>query len=355
MGMPGSETALEELMCRVLGDLLEKGVVAKLADDLYCGGNTVEELLSNWQQVLQALSHFSLRLAASKTFICPQQTAILGWIWSNGSLHASKHRIATLSSCSPPSKDGGMRSFIGAYKVLARVIQNCAKLLAPLDDAIAGRQSKEELVWSDSLHAAFQTSQKALSSASTITLPHPDDQLWIITDGSVKKHSIGSTLYVTRCSKLYLAGFFSAKLRGRQPTWLPCEVEALSISASTKHFSPYIIQSKYNTCILTDSKPCVQAFEKLCRGEFSASPRVSTFLSTVSRYQASIRHLAGSANLPSDFASRNAPECSEPTCQIWAIPCQHGHEKKLKNYYISATTSPSMANLVSNERDSLTL
>jgi hypothetical protein len=58
MGMPGSETALEELMCRVLGDLLEKGVVAKLADNFYCGGNTVEELLSNWQQVLQVLSHF---------------------------------------------------------------------------------------------------------------------------------------------------------------------------------------------------------------------------------------------------------------------------------------------------------
>ena len=37
MGMPGSETALEELLCRVLGDLLEEGVVAKLADDIYCG------------------------------------------------------------------------------------------------------------------------------------------------------------------------------------------------------------------------------------------------------------------------------------------------------------------------------
>ncbi len=29
MGMPGSETALEEVMCRVLGDLLEEGIVAK--------------------------------------------------------------------------------------------------------------------------------------------------------------------------------------------------------------------------------------------------------------------------------------------------------------------------------------
>ena len=35
MGMPGSETALEELMSRVLGDLIQEGVVAKIADDLY--------------------------------------------------------------------------------------------------------------------------------------------------------------------------------------------------------------------------------------------------------------------------------------------------------------------------------
>ena len=139
-------------MCRVLGDLLEKGVVAKLADDLYCGGNTVDELVENWRQVLQALSKSGLRLSASKTVICPQKTVILGWIWSNGTLCASPHSIATLSSCSPPSKVGGMRSFIGAYKVLARVIQNCASLVAPLDDAIAGHQSTEELTWSDSLH-----------------------------------------------------------------------------------------------------------------------------------------------------------------------------------------------------------
>jgi hypothetical protein len=30
MGMPGSETILEELTCRVLGDLLQEGVVANI-------------------------------------------------------------------------------------------------------------------------------------------------------------------------------------------------------------------------------------------------------------------------------------------------------------------------------------
>ena len=34
MGMPGSETALEELMFRVLGNSIQDGIVAKLADDI---------------------------------------------------------------------------------------------------------------------------------------------------------------------------------------------------------------------------------------------------------------------------------------------------------------------------------
>ena len=316
MGMPGSETALEELMCRVLGHLLQEGIVTKLADDLYCGGNTPDELLTNWKRVLQALYKCDLRLSAKKTIINPKSTTILGWTWSAGTLTASQHRVNTLATCPQPETVGRMRSFIGAYKVLTRVIPRCSDFLAPLDEVTAGRQSGEAICWTDVLKSSFSDAQRALLSHHTITLPKPDDQLWIVTDGAVRKPGIGSTLYVTRDNKLRLAGFFSAKLRGSQATWLPCEVEALSIAAATKHFSPYIVQSHKNVCILTDSKPCVQAYEKLCRGEFSASPRVSTFLSVVSRYQASVRHVSGSAILPSDFASRNAPPCDDEACQI---------------------------------------
>ncbi|EDO31434.1 predicted protein [Nematostella vectensis] len=49
MGKPGSETALEKLMSRFLCDLLQEGVVPKLADD------APKELLNNWKRVLSAL------------------------------------------------------------------------------------------------------------------------------------------------------------------------------------------------------------------------------------------------------------------------------------------------------------
>ena len=47
MGMPDSETTLKELMSWVLGDLSKEGIVAKTADDLYCGENSLGKLLLN--------------------------------------------------------------------------------------------------------------------------------------------------------------------------------------------------------------------------------------------------------------------------------------------------------------------
>ena len=113
-----------------------------------------------------------------------------------GTLQANPHRIATLASCPAPETVGRMRSFFGAYKVLARVLPKCSRLMTPLDNVVARRQSNEVISWSDDLRSAFKEAQLALSSSCTVTLLKPGDFM--------------------------------------------------------------------HTCILTDSKPCVQAFEKLC-------------------------------------------------------------------------------------------
>ena len=316
MGMPGSKTCLEELMSRILGDLIQQGRVAKIADDLYVGGNTPEEALFNYECVLQALSKNDLRLSARKTLICPRSATILGWIWSDGCLSASPHRLLTLQSTPQPSTVHSLRSFIGSYKVLSRVLKGYAGLLHPLEKAVAGKPSREKVVWTDDLSHAFTQAKVALRQAKVITIPLPQDQLWIVTDASVKPGGLAATLYALRDGKLLLAGFFNSQLKKHQITWLPCELEAVAIGTAIKHFSPYIVQSHHITQVLTDSRPCVQAQEKLSRGEFSASSRVSTFLSLVSRFQIHVRHITGAANLPSDYSSRHPIICREKTCQI---------------------------------------
>jgi hypothetical protein len=91
-----------------------------------------------------------------------------------------------------------------------------------------------------------------------------------------------------------------------------------SIVTAVKYYSPYIVQSLGPWCVLTDCRPCVDAYDKLCHGEFSAGPRVYTFLSTVSRYQVPVCHVTGTAILPSDHSSRSAPDLT-----VKFVPSSH--------------------------------
>ena len=99
-------------------------------------------------------------------------------------------------------KTGRLRFFIGAYKVLAKVISKCLTFLAPFDATVASRQSNATITWSDDLRTVFHAAQHALSTNRSITLPRPGDLLWIVNDAAVTKPGIGATLYVSRRGQL---------------------------------------------------------------------------------------------------------------------------------------------------------
>ena len=120
MGLPGTEVALEELTCLLFGDMIMKGKVAKLADDLFVGGDTVDELYQNFKDVLEILSQNNLKLKARKTVIAPKSVILLGWVWSHGTLRASPHKLSGLSECDPPSTIKALKSWLGAYCHLSR-------------------------------------------------------------------------------------------------------------------------------------------------------------------------------------------------------------------------------------------
>ena len=316
MGLPGSETALEELTCLVLGDLVRMGIVAKIADDLFIGGATESELLDNFRVVVHRLRENNLTLSARKTVIAPVSTEILGWTWCRGKLQASAHRIAALAACERPETVSAMRSYLGSYKFLCRVLKDHAAVLEPLESAIAGKEGRSKIVWTDGLSEVFVRSQEALKSNKAITLPIPSDVLWIVTDGSLRNKAVGATLYVVRDGVPKLGGFFSSRVTKCQAGWLACEIEGVAIASALHYFAPLIRQSIHSPRVLTDSKPCVQACEKFSRGQFSTSSRLCTFLNAVGVYRAEIGHISGVSNVVSDFASRNCVECVSPGCEI---------------------------------------
>ena len=316
MGMPGSTEHLDELMSRVIGDLMHAGKVIKIADDLYTGGNSIDELLLNWEHILQRFLKNNLRLSATKTVVCPVTTTILGWVWSSGRIQASPHKITPLLKSPLPWTVKALRSWCGAFKHLKACIPQYSHLLSPLETATAGQDSSSIINWTEELSSHFSAAQKSLNDIKAIVIPSPSDILIITTDGASSNGGIGSILYVLRDGVMHVGGFFSARLKQHQVNWLPCEIEALAISASINHWSPYILESTNTVQILSDSRPCVQAYDRLCRGQFSSSARVSTFLSALSCYKVSLQHISGAANLPADYHSRHPMECDTQDCQI---------------------------------------
>ena len=197
-------------------------------------------MFANWARILERLRLAGLCLSAKKTIIAPRSARVLGWIWRDGQLTASPHRISTLSTCSKPESVKALRGFLGAAKVLSRVVPNLSARLGVLENMAAGMDSKAPLTWSDIQLDSFASVQKHLLNNKSIHILISDDQLWLVTDASKKLPGLGATLYAQRDGRLLLAGFFSAKLKKPYLTWLPCEVEASSIAASIQHFAPFI-------------------------------------------------------------------------------------------------------------------
>ena len=113
-----------------------------------------------------------------------------------GTISASRHYVNSLSICSRPETIKQLRTYIGAYKFLSRVLPQCAMYIGSLDALTAGKSSSDRINWTEEQEHEFKISQDALSTNKTITLPKPTDQLWLVCDGAVRKPGISATLYI---------------------------------------------------------------------------------------------------------------------------------------------------------------
>mgnify|MGYP003683537587 CR=1 FL=1 len=138
-----------------------------------------------------------------------------------------------------------------------------------------------------------------------------------MTDGSVSRHDIGITHYITRDSKIILAGFVCSKLHINQKKSVfhaKLRHKALLLLLNTLSHS----RSCRSTVFVS---PTASRVSDPCRS-YAIRNSLLEFLSTVSHYQVDIQHFDGSANIPSDFANRNAAECDNPNCQICSFTLQ---------------------------------
>ena len=121
----------------------------------------------------------------------------MSWIWSEGgTLAPSPHRKQALGKVQHEDlktvKD--VRSWIGLYKTFLYHTPNLTKIMDPFDKIVGDKDSKDVITWTQELIQAFQQAKDHIQNIQEVYLPHPNDQLMIITDGARNPPGVGFVL-----------------------------------------------------------------------------------------------------------------------------------------------------------------
>ena len=87
------------------------GRMVKWADNIYVGGNIERYFVENIE-VCRRMKILHLRVAPPKTILGIKETSITGWIWRQGKLFPSTHKLNPLTVCEKPKTIKGLGSFL---------------------------------------------------------------------------------------------------------------------------------------------------------------------------------------------------------------------------------------------------
>jgi hypothetical protein len=321
-GLVGQTEEQDELLAKILHTHLKEGKCVKIADDMFSGGNTIDEAIDNWKQIMKTLHDNNMKISPEKTIIFPEQVDILSWQWKQGGyLSPSPHRKLALENTKHEDlktvKD--IRSWMGLYKTFIDCTPNLTVYLDKFDQFVGSRDSKDPVIWTDDFVSAFKKAQEQITYMKDLYLPTKHDQLIIMCDGARTPPAVGMVLQArTPSGETKIVKYYSVKLKSHMVKWYPCELEAVALGASIEAFYEFIKQSTKPVIICPDSKPVVDAAKKIEKGHFSLSPRIQTFLNGLSKISYDIQHISGKSghNAAGDFQSRNASVCNTENCQI---------------------------------------
>ena len=226
MGLRNSSEVAYERLTRIFGDMQQDRKLCRQADALIVGGNTVQSLFENLQEVFVRLRKCNMTVKPSKLIICPRSTTLFGWEYCNQEWRPSPHRVNPLASAVKPTTVKQLRSWLGASKQLSAGLENYAIVFQPLELMAAGRNSADKLIRTEDLEVSFERAKTLVNIVKGVYYPLPTDKICTYSDFSQKANAVGGRLEIIRTSKdgtktTYHGGFFSACLNTSQKRWLP--------------------------------------------------------------------------------------------------------------------------------------
>ena len=281
-------------------------------DDILVCTETLEEHMSIVKEIFKRLEDNELTLAVDKCTFAEESVAYLGYQVSGTGIRPLKRKTDAIDKIPPPSTQKQLLQFLGALNyfrsslsglVKSGEYQNAANLLQPLySAATVPLPAGKFKVWEANpiLRQAFVDAELLLKQAAELSHPDPSLPLALMTDAS--QHTIKSVLLQRSTNgKWSPLGYMSRHLSDDKARWSTCRKELLAAQAGLCYFISEIYGR--HCTIFSDHAPLVLAFQNP-QGFQLHDPVAQRALVEIGQFTKDVRHIAGLANVGSDFLSR---------------------------------------------------
>ena len=270
-------------------------------DDDILYGEEFESLFKEVRIYLMTLRERRLRIRADKTYVAVKKVEAIGHIVSKEGRTLSAKAVASVAKLAAPSNFEELRMVLGVLNYCRETIPDASRLMAPVSDILGDVGREGTWLWSAEHQIAFEKCKEYIEKNMQLGVYVPGDRVVVRTDAS--KVGLGGVIMVKREIDglikeipLYL---MSKKFSPTQSNWTTPEQELYAILWTITE-SPLAEWLKtLPITIETDHKNIVylEAWSNECR-------KLANWKSRLGEYDASIVHIAGVDNIPTDGFSR---------------------------------------------------
>ena len=266
-------------------------------DDLLIASTNPQEHVEHLRLVFERLRQHGIVINPSKCQFGVLSLEFLGHYIDGNGILPLKDKVKVIYDFPVPKSIRKLRQFLGMINFYRRFLPNCAEVLQPLTDLLAGKSKNQPIRLSETALEAFENAKTSLAKATLLVHPNPEASLCLMAGAS--NAAIGGALHQCVDNVMMPIAFFSKRLQPAERKYSAFGRELLAVYLSIRHFK-HMLEGR-DFCILTDHKPLTYA---LLAKPDRYSPREIRQLDYISQFSTDIRFVKGNENLVADALSR---------------------------------------------------
>ena len=208
-------------------------------DDVLIASSSYDEHVQHLQMVLERFQKYGVVINPSKCELGVIKLQFLGHHVDKEGIQPLQEKVFAIKNFPLPNTRKQLREFLGLVNFYHRFVQNCAKILQPLNKLLSTtKDDKVQLQLNDNATAAFSAIKGALASATLLFHPKQDAPTSIMTDAS--SFAIGAVLQQYIEHQWCPIAYFSKKLKPSEIKYSTFDRELMAMYLAIKHFHYFV-------------------------------------------------------------------------------------------------------------------